>query len=154
MTVVFPSSHSPMSSIENPSAPRTPSPVAEASEVHDDDRGLPSGDKSSRMFLTFQSTPPKPCIPRPTNRRAIEEHEVAQDDSVSEDFLDQHLRPAPTAAFSLTNNMKKHLDDISKAGTVEDKLYQPAASLLTAISKQVYSTFLIVMGFASISDNE
>ncbi|KAI1792812.1 hypothetical protein LXA43DRAFT_1005225 [Ganoderma leucocontextum] len=114
MTVVFPSSHSPMSSIEYPSAPRTPPPVAEASEVNDDNRGQSSTDQSSQA------------------------HEVVQDNSICEDFLAKHLRASP-ASFEPTEEMNAYVDDIREAGTSEPKMYKPAASLLTAISKQVYT---------------
>lgn len=130
-----------MSSIENPSAPRTPSPVAEASEVHDDNRGLSSDDESFRTFSTFHSSPLKPSMGRPTNRKAIEAHEVVRDDSIYEDFLAQHLRAAPDS-FGMTEEMKSYVDDICAAGTSEPKMYKPAASLLTAISKEVFSTSL------------
>lgn len=143
MTVVFLSSHSPMSSTEHPSAPQTPPPPAEAFEVNDDNRGLSSDDESLRTFLNFQSSPLKACIPRPTNRKAIEAHEVVKDDSVCEDFLRQHLR-APTT-FAVTDEMNGYLNDIRKAGTVEWKMYKPAASLMTAISKKAFSTFILVM---------
>ncbi|KAM5538146.1 hypothetical protein V8D89_008189 [Ganoderma adspersum] len=128
-----------MSSTEHPSAPRTPPPPAEAFEVNDDNRGLSSVDESLRTFSNFQSSPLKACIPRPTNRKAIEEHEVVEDDSVCEDFLGQHLRAAPMT-FALTDKMNGYLDDIRKAGTVEWKLYKPAASLMTAISKEVFKS--------------
>ncbi len=144
MTVVIPSSHSPMSSIEHPSAPRTPSPVAEVPEVNDDNRGLSSDDEGFRTFSNFHHSPLKPSIARPTNRKAIETHEAVRDNSICNDFLGQHLRTAP-ATFTLTDDMNEYLDGIRKAGTVEWKMYKPAASLLTAISKEVYSTFWLIV---------
>ena len=144
MAVVRPTrSHSPMASIEHPSAPRTPPPPAPgASEVHDDNRGQPSAGGSSRAFIDFSSSPLKASIARPTNRQDIAEHDVVKDTSICHDFLTQHLRAPPTP-FTLTNGMRKFIDQLRKAGTWEPKMYSPAASLLTAISEATYRMFLI-----------
>ncbi|KAI1786564.1 hypothetical protein LXA43DRAFT_1064488 [Ganoderma leucocontextum] len=129
-----------MSSTEHPSAPRTPPPLAEASEVNDDNRGQPSAEQSSSTFPNFQTSPLKACIPHPTNRKAIEAHQVVQDASICEDFLAQHLRTTPTP-FTLTDVTGGYVSEICKAGTSEWKMYKPAAALLTAISKEVYRSF-------------
>ena len=145
MTVVFPSSHSPMSTSigEYPGAPGTPPPVVEAaSVVNDDNHGLSSGDEISRTSSNPLHSPDKPSIAQPTNRKpkAIEAHAVVRDDSICEDFLDQHLRAAPTS-LCVSKEMSAYVDKICAAGTSEPKMYKPAASLLTAISKEVYSAF-------------
>ena len=145
MTVVFLSSHSPMStSIEHPSAPRTPPPVVEASVVNDDNHGLSSDDESPRTSSNFHHSPVKPTIAQPTNRKAIEAHAVVRDDSICKDFLDRHLRAAPTS-FSVSKEMSAYVNEICAAGTSEPKMYKPAASLLTAISKEVYSAFELLI---------
>ncbi|KAI1791249.1 hypothetical protein LXA43DRAFT_1061457 [Ganoderma leucocontextum] len=109
-----------MSFTEHPSAPRAPPPLAEASEVNDDNRGQSSAAMSS-------------------STKAIEEHEVVQDKSICDDFLHTHVRAAPVS-FTFTEKMNADVAKICKAGTSEWKMYKPAASLLTAISKGVYET--------------
>ena len=140
-------SHSPMSSIEHPSAPRTPPPPAEASEVHDDNRGQPSADESSRTFHNFTSSPLKHSIAKPTNRKGIETHDVVRDTDVCADFLTEHLR-APPSPLELTAAMNNCIAKIQSAGTYELKMYAPAASLLTAISKVLYGMLLMFMDAA------
>lgn len=110
--------------------------------VNDDNRGQPSAEESSRTFANFSSSPLKPSIPRQTNRKGLEEHEVVKDNSVCEDFLTQHLR-APPAPFNFIKKITGCIDEICKARTSEPKMYKPAAFLLTAISKGLYRMFFI-----------
>ena len=135
-----------MASIEHPSAPRTPPPPAEASEVHDDNRGQPSADESSRTFNSA-SSPLKNSIARPTNRKDIEAHDVVKDTLVCDELLTQHLR-VPPSPFDLTKTMNNYISQIRSAGSSEPKMYKPAASLLTAISKEMYGMLLMLMDFS------
>ena len=148
MTVVFPSSHSPMSTSigEHPSAPGTPPPVVEASVVNDENHGFFSGDERPRKSSNFHHSPDKPSIAQPTNRKpkAIEAHAVVRDDSICKDFFGRHLRAAPTS-FCVCKEMSAYVDEICAAGTSEPKMYKPTASLLTAISKEVYSAFQLLI---------
>ena len=142
-----------MSSIEHPSAPRTPPPPAEASEVHNDNRGQPSADGSSRTCNNFVSSPLKNSIAKPTNRKDIEAHDVVKDTLVCDDFLTQHLR-APPSPFNPTKTMRNYIDQICRAGSSEHRMYKPAASLLTAISKEMYGMLLMLMGFLKSPHSE
>ena len=126
-----------MSSIEHPSG--SGASLLEKFGVNDDSHGDSATDMSSCKYLRNVSSPVKASIAPPTNRVGIAKHvELAGGVTIDPHFFDNHLRNAPNC--QLTPTMKTNLNAIKSSGTQESAIYKPTASLLTAMSKKLYST--------------
>ena len=131
------SSRSPTTMSSN-ELPRTPSPVPLGTEKTDDSSGQSTTVVSSGMFLPFVHSPPKPCHPRPTDRKSISALTDAASTEVDPEFLANHLKPAPR--ISDLERAEELLCDVRKAEN-EFSMYKPAGEALTIISEKFYGAF-------------